>query len=146
MYEFDLTKNNQCHSSSGMCLKLMCLIGKPMLSEISTSQNLRNSVTLFMIKASITINPNEAKPTSLLALAKSLFRNRQLIVQMTKREVVGRFKDSLMGLAWSIFNPVLILLVYTFVFSMIFKARWGVSGEDSQTLFDCCIVCRHDCI
>ena len=86
-----------------------------------------------MTHASTTINPHAVQPTSLLALAKSLWRNRQLIVQMTKREVVGRYKGSVMGLAWSFFNPVFMLVVYTFVFSVIFKSRWG--GDDSKTLF-----------
>lgn len=88
-----------------------------------------------MTHASTTINPHAAQPTSLVALAKSLWRNRQLIIQMTKREVVGRYKGSAMGLAWSFFNPVFMLVVYTFVFSVVFKARWGVGGEDSKTLF-----------
>ena len=35
-----------------------------------------------------------------------------------------------MGLAWSFFNPLLMLAVYTFVFSVVFKTRWGVGGED----------------
>jgi len=86
-----------------------------------------------MTHTSTTINPHAAQPTSLVALAKCLWRNRQLIVQMTKREVVGRYKGSVMGLAWSFFNPVFMLVVYTFVFSVIFKSRWG-SG-DSKTLF-----------
>ena len=82
------------------------------------------------------INPHAAQPTSLLALGKSLWRNRQLILQMTKREVVGRYKGSAMGLAWSFFNPVFMLVVYTFVFSEIFKSRWvGVGGDDSKTQF-----------
>ena len=63
------------------------------------------------------INPHAAQPTSVLALAKSMLRNRQLILQMTKRDVVGRYKGSAFGLAWSFFNPVLMLIVYTFVFS-----------------------------
>jgi lipopolysaccharide transport system permease protein len=88
-----------------------------------------------MTHVSTTINPHAAQPTSLVALAKSLWRNRQLIMQMTKREVVGRYKGSAMGLAWSFFNPVFMLVVYTFVFSVVFKARWGVGGEDSKTLF-----------
>jgi lipopolysaccharide transport system permease protein len=46
-----------------------------------------------------------------VALAKSLRRNRQLIIQMTKREVVGRYKGSAMRLAWSFFNPVFMLVV-----------------------------------
>ena len=86
-----------------------------------------------MTHTSIIINPHDAQPTSLASLAHSLWRNRQLIVQMTKREVVGRYKGSVMGLAWSFFNPVFMLVVYTFVFSVIFKSRWG--GDESRTLF-----------
>lgn len=50
---------------------------------------------------------------------------------MSKREVVGRYRGSILGLAWSFFNPVLMLAVYTFFFSVIFKARWsGLDGAD----------------
>ena len=66
----------------------------------------------------------------------SLWRNRQLIIQMSKREIIGRYKGSVMGLAWSFFNPVFMLIVYTFVFSEIFKSRWGGAGADgSKTEF-----------
>jgi lipopolysaccharide transport system permease protein len=41
-----------------------------------------------------------------------------------------------MGMAWSFFNPVFMLLVYTFVFSEIFRSRWGgIGGDDSKTQF-----------
>ena len=53
---------------------------------------------------------------------------------MIRREVVGRYRGSVMGLAWSFFNPILMLVVYTFVFSVVFKAKWGTGGE-SQTSF-----------
>jgi lipopolysaccharide transport system permease protein len=89
-----------------------------------------------MTNSSTAINPHAAQPTSLLALGKSLWRNRQLILQMTKREVVGRYQGSAMGLAWSFLNPVLMLVVFTFVFSEIFKSRWGgVGGDDSKTQY-----------
>lgn len=50
---------------------------------------------------------------------------------MTKREVIGRYRGSYLGLLWSFVNPVLMLLVYTFVFSVVFKVRLGqdVSGN-----------------
>ena len=80
-------------------------------------------------------NPHAAQRTSLVALGESLWRNRQLIAQMTRREVMGRYKGSVMGLAWSFFNPVFMLVVYTFVFSVIFKSRWGVGGEESKAQF-----------
>lgn len=82
------------------------------------------------------MNPHAAQPVSIAALVRSLWRNRQLIAQMTTREVAGRYKGSALGLAWSFFNPVLMLIVYTFVFSEVFKARWGGSGGDeSKTQF-----------
>jgi lipopolysaccharide transport system permease protein len=81
-------------------------------------------------------NPHATHPISIGALITSFWRNRQLISQMAKREVVGRYKGSAMGLAWSFFNPVFMLVVYTFVFSEIFKSRWGgVGGDDSKTQF-----------
>lgn len=89
-----------------------------------------------MTQSAITINPHAAQPTSIWALCKSLWHNRNLILQMTRREVIGRYKGSAMGLAWSFFNPVFMLMVYTFVFSEIFKARWGGAGVDaSKTQF-----------
>ncbi|RZL55132.1 MAG: ABC transporter permease [Variovorax sp.] len=82
------------------------------------------------------MNPNAAPPKSFAALARSLSAHRALIVQMTKREVVGRYRGSAFGLAWSFFNPVFMLVVYTFVFSEIFNARWGGAGaSESKTQF-----------
>jgi len=82
------------------------------------------------------MNPHAAPQLAPGALAKSLWRNRQLIGQMAKREVVGRYKGSAMGLAWSFFNPIFMLTVYTFVFSVIFKSRWGAAGgEESKMQF-----------
>lgn len=81
------------------------------------------------------MNPHAPQPITLKALIRSLLRNRQLIAQMTKREVVGRYKGSIIGLAWSLFHPIFMLTVYTFVFSEVFKARWGVGADESKTQF-----------
>ena len=80
------------------------------------------------------MNPHATHPSSPVDLAGSLLRNRSLIGNMTKRDVVGRYKGSILGLGWSFFNPILMLTVYTFVFSVVFKARWGLSNE-SKTDF-----------
>jgi len=80
------------------------------------------------------MNPHAAQPASLIAMLNSLWGNRELIAQMTRREVVGRYKGSIMGLLWSFLNPVFMLMVYSFVFSVVFKARWSGS-EESQTQF-----------
>lgn len=64
----------------------------------------------------------------------SLWRNRELITASAKREVLGRYRGSMMGLLWSFFNPLFMLAVYTFVFSVVFKARWNMES-DSKTEF-----------
>lgn len=63
----------------------------------------------------------------------SLWRNRGLITASTKREVLGRYRGSSLGLLWSFFNPVFMLVVYTFVFSEVFKAR--LTESDSKVEF-----------
>jgi len=70
-----------------------------------------------------------ATPVEMVA---SLWHNRNLILQMSRREVIGRYRGSVMGLAWSFFNPLLMLSVYTFVFSVVFKMRWGGAPDDSR--------------
>lgn len=64
----------------------------------------------------------------------SLWRNRDLIKALVRREVVGRYRGSIMGMLWSFLNPLFMLGVYTFVFSVVFKARWN-AGSDSKTEF-----------
>ncbi len=80
------------------------------------------------------IDPHGAQPTSLPGLGRSLWRNHELIFQMTRREIIGRYKGSVMGLLWSFLHPVFMLTVYTVVFSVIFKSRWG-GADDSKTQF-----------
>lgn len=69
-----------------------------------------------------------------LEMFGSLWRNRELIKASTRREVLGRYRGSALGLLWSFFNPLFMLAVYTFVFSVVFKARWNVQS-DSRTEF-----------
>jgi lipopolysaccharide transport system permease protein len=81
------------------------------------------------------MNPHASPPVSFNSLSRSLWHNRQLILQMTRREVVGRYKGSIMGLLWSFMNPVFMLMVYTFFFSVVFKARWSMDANESKTQF-----------
>lgn len=57
---------------------------------------------------------------------KTFWLHRALIYQLSKREIVSRYKGSILGLAWSFVTPLLMLAVYTFVFSVVFEARWSV--------------------
>ncbi|QRY77341.1 ABC transporter permease [Pseudomonas sp. PDNC002] len=64
----------------------------------------------------------------------SPWRHRELLFSMVQREVIGRYRGSIMGLLWSLLNPLFMLLVYTFVFSMMFKLRWP-QGSGSKAEF-----------
>jgi lipopolysaccharide transport system permease protein len=61
----------------------------------------------------------------------SPWRNRELLAAMIKRDVMGRYRGSIMGMAWSLFNPLLMLVIYTFDFSVVFRSHWG-TGEDAS--------------
>ncbi len=69
-----------------------------------------------------------------IEMFRSLWRNRELIKASAKREVLGRYRGSFLGMLWSFFNPLFMLAVYTFVFSVVFKARWN-QASDSKTEF-----------
>lgn len=68
-------------------------------------------------------------------LAQTIIGNRKLILQMIRREVVGRYQGSTAGVLWSLLNPLFMLVVYAFVFSVVFKARWNVAGDESRAQF-----------
>lgn len=68
------------------------------------------------------------------AMLGSLIRNRGLLRDLVKRDFIGRYKGSMLGVVWSLFNPLFMLAVYTVVFSVAFKAKWGV-GEESKVAF-----------
>jgi len=70
-------------------------------------------------------------PTHLIG---SLWRHAGLIRVSARREILGRYQGSVLGLFWSFFNPLFMLAIYTFVFSVVFNARWG-TGNDSRTEF-----------
>lgn len=74
------------------------------------------------------MNPHHTPAVGPAGLVRSLWQHRRLIATMTRREVLGRYRGSVIGLAWSFFNPVLMLAVYTFVFSEVFQARWVGQG------------------
>lgn len=68
--------------------------------------------------------------------------NRDLIIQMLLRNLAARYRGSALGGAWSFAQPLLMLGVYTFVFGIVFKARWG--GEqfgDSRSAFPLIMFC-----
>ncbi len=53
---------------------------------------------------------------------KELYEYRQMIYSLVRRELRGRYKGSVLGFLWTFINPLLQLLVYTLVFSVIMRS------------------------
>lgn len=58
------------------------------------------------------------------------WKNKNLIKQLVIRDVLSRYKGSYLGVLWSFVIPILMLIVYTFVFSVVFKAKWNAESQD----------------
>lgn len=71
----------------------------------------------------------------LLRFPLALWRQRELWWQLSQREVQGRYRGSMLGWGWSLITPLLMLAVYTFVFSQIFRARWGDLQQSGPLVF-----------
>lgn len=80
-------------------------------------------------------SPSFASNLNPLTLATRLWTARDLIAQFTRREIEGRYRSSLLGLAWSFINPLALLLVYTFVFGVVLKQRWPGLASEGLTQF-----------
>lgn len=54
---------------------------------------------------------------------------------MTKRDILSRYKGSILGVGWSLFTPLMMLAIYTFIFSVVFKAKWGGDIDQPKSTF-----------
>jgi lipopolysaccharide transport system permease protein len=70
-----------------------------------------------------------------------LLKHKELVMQFTKREVLSRYRGSFLGVLWSFLNPIIMLTVYTFVFSVVFKAKWGYSFSSNKFEFAVVLFC-----
>ena len=84
--------------------------------------------------------PSARDLLSPVSLAGGLWSHRALISQFTRREFLARNRGSSLGFLWTILHPLLMLAVYTFVFAIVWNARWGGAGE-SQGLFAVSVFC-----
>lgn len=60
-----------------------------------------------------------------------LFQYQDLLLQLTRRSIDSKNRGSWLGSLWNVIQPLLLLTVYTFVFSTIFEGRFGVIEEET---------------
>lgn len=71
-----------------------------------------------------------AYETGPVAMFRLAWNSRALIGSLTRRDIEQRYRGSAIGILWSLVNPLLMLCIYTFVFSSIFKMRWAALSNN----------------
>jgi lipopolysaccharide transport system permease protein len=75
----------------------------------------------------------QAIPKAFSYPLRSLRINRALIGSMVRRDILARYRGSFGGSAWTILNPLLLMLAYLFVFGIVLQARFP--GDNSRSGF-----------
>ncbi len=76
-----------------------------------------------------------------LSAVKNIWNYRELLLQLVRRNIELRYRGTLLGIIWMVATPLIMLSVYTFVFGIVFQARWGESFTDSKAAFALIIFC-----
>jgi len=66
-------------------------------------------------------------PLTVLGL---IWRYRELVFPLARRKIASRYRGSVLGVFWAVLNPLIMLGIYTFIFSVIFQSKWGLSQSD----------------
>jgi len=84
------------------------------------------------------LSSSSPKDQSMVTALVSIWQYRAFILGSTKREFQAKYKNSLLGFAWPILNPLALILVYTLVFSKLMSAKVpGAEGIYSYSVYLC---------
>ncbi len=81
---------------------------------------------------------NLATVQILLSFAEKTKVRKHLIFNMVGRDLKNRYVGSLMGFFWSVIHPVVLLVCYTFIFSIVFKVKPFIQATDNFAVFLFC--------
>ena len=76
-----------------------------------------------------------------MSLIADVRSSRELLVNLTRREVKGKYKRTALGQLWSLANPLAQMLVYTLVFSVIIRIEPGVGDPSGLDVFALWLMC-----
>ncbi len=79
--------------------------------------------------------PSSDKPTSQLFGLRILLKERELLIQFTKRALTQETKGSALGLTWLVLKPILLLSLYVFVFGYIFDGKFTDLEEETRPMY-----------
>ncbi len=69
-----------------------------------------------------------------LQIFQTAIRHHYLIGQLVRRDVLLKYRGSILGISWSFLYPLLLLYTFTLVFGGVFGGRWGNMGGSVRGL------------
>ena len=84
-----------------------------------------------MLSAVKLIDPR-ANYRALREFATAVRRYRELVLEMTRRDILDRYAGQILGGLWAIGNPLLLMAVYVFAFTFLFRSRLGPGGTSAE--------------
>lgn len=72
---------------------------------------------------------------------RGLWSSRELLGNLVMRETRGQYKRTLLGRLWSLMNPLALMLIYTFVFSVVFRISPGPGDPSGLDVFPLWLLC-----
>ncbi|MBV9127755.1 MAG: ABC transporter permease [Verrucomicrobia bacterium] len=91
----------------------------PAVAAASSSNNNHTQVTVHSAHGA-----NRSLDFSPFSAVRTLVRHRHLLEQLTRREVLTRYRGSFLGVLWSVLNPLFMLALFFAVFGLIFRAKF----------------------
>lgn len=72
---------------------------------------------------------------------KEVLSSRELLANLTLREIRGQYKRTVFGQLWSLANPLAAMVIYTFVFAFIFRVKPDVGDPSGLDVFALWLLC-----
>ena len=76
-----------------------------------------------------------------MSYLKEIWNSRELLQNLTNREVRGKYRRTALGQLWSLANPIAAILIYTFIFSFIFRLPAQVGDPSGLNNYALWLVC-----
>lgn len=76
-----------------------------------------------------------------MSYLSEIWRSRELLQNLTNREVRGKYRRTALGQLWSLANPIAAILIYTFIFSFIFRLPAQVGDPSGLNNYALWLVC-----
>ncbi len=70
--------------------------------------------------------------TAPIVMARSLMANSFVLRTLVRNEILTRYSNTMLGVVWSLINPLMMIVIYSFVFGIVFEVRFGQAPGQTE--------------